>query len=230
MSEDALSVGVVIPVRNAARHLGRAIESVLAQQPTPADVVVVDGASSDGSVSVARNFPGVRILNQKGGGLAAARNQGLKAVSGELVAFCDADDRWSRDALAVRLTALQRRPEAMAVIGRVVLEEIEGAVPNAAQRQRIGRSMAGFTPGALLARRKTFHLVGLFDEELTIGSDSDWFVRLQQSAVPWMRIEATVLHKGARDDSLSTDIARYRRELLAVARRFVNRHRRKSSQ
>ena len=60
MSEDALSVEVVIPVRNAARHLGRAIESVLAQQPTPADVVVVDGASSDGSVSVARNFAGVR--------------------------------------------------------------------------------------------------------------------------------------------------------------------------
>jgi glycosyltransferase involved in cell wall biosynthesis len=228
-AEHQLTVGVVIPVRNMARHLGRALESVLAQQPAPVDIVVIDGGSTDGSMSVARAFP-VRILNQHGKGLAGARNQGVKAVSGELVAFCDADDRWSVDALAVRLAALRSCPEAMAVIGRVILEEIEAEVPNSAQRERIGRSVAGFTPGALLARRELFDLVGQFDEGLTIGSDSDWFVRLQQSAVPWMQIETSVLHKGARCDSLSTDVAHYRRELLMVARRFVQRRRRPGCQ
>ena len=230
MPEGTLTVGVVIPARNIARHVGRAIESVLAQQPAPADVLVVDGASTDGSAAVAQTFPGVRVINQHGHGLASARNQGLKAVSGELVSFCDGDDRWSRDALAVRLAALEDRPDVMAVTGRVVFEAIEGGVPNAAQRQRFGRSLAGFTPSALLARRKVFDLIGFFAEDLTIGCDSDWFVRLQQSSMPWIQIEATVLHKGARSDSLSTDVVGYRRELLTVARRFVNRRRRKSDE
>ena len=228
MSEGAPTVGVIIPVRNAAQYLGRALESVLSQQPVPMDVLVVDGASNDSSVSVARAFPGVRVVDQHGRGLAAARNEGLESVLGDVVAFCDADDRWSKDALAVRLAVLEDRPETMAVMGRVVLEEIEGGVPNAAQRQRIGRSVPGFTPGALLARRKLFDLVGVFDEELTIGCDSDWFVRLQQSSAPCVQIEAIVLRKGARGDSLSTDVGHYRQELLTVARRFVNRRRKAS--
>ena len=225
MSDGASTVGVVIPVRNAARHVGRAIESVLAQRPSAADILVVDGGSTDGSAAVAQAFPGVRVVNQHGRGLAAARNHGLKTVSGEFVAFCDADDRWSGDALAVRLAALDDRPDVMAVTGRVVFEEIEGAVPSVAQRQRFGRSLAGFTPSVLLARRKVFDIIGLFDEDLTIGCDSDWFVRLQLSSMPWIRIQATVLYKGARGDSLSTDVAGYRRELLTIARRFVNRRR-----
>jgi glycosyltransferase involved in cell wall biosynthesis len=228
-SEQASSVGVVVAVRNMARHLGRALEAVMVQQPAPVDILVVDGASSDTSASVARSFPRVRVLDQIGSGLAAARNQGLKEVSGELVTFCDADDRWSIDSLALRLAALKSRPEAMAVVGRVVLEEIGAECPTSAQRERIGRSVAGFTPGALLARREVFDLVGPFDEGLQISSDTDWFLRLQQSSIPWLQIEATVLYKGARGDSLSTNVAQYRRELLTVARRFVHRRREQTS-
>jgi glycosyltransferase involved in cell wall biosynthesis len=225
MAEVSLTVGVIVPVRNAARHLGRALKSVLSQQPAPVDVVVIDGASDDDSVSVAQAFPGVRVVAQQGRGLAAARNQGLNVVSGALVGFCDSDDRWSGDALAVRVATFKNHPEAMAVTGRVLMERIEGAVPNSAQIERLGGSVPGFTPGALLARRQLFDSVGLFDADLTIGCDSDWFVRLQQSSAPWAQIETVVLHKGARGDSLSTNVAHYRRELLTVARRFVYRRR-----
>jgi len=79
----------------------------------------------------------------------------------------------------------------------------------------------GFTPGALLIRRETFELVGAFDETLSIGADSDWFVRLQTSPRPTLQIDAVVLYKGARNSSLSTDVGAYRRELLTVARRFI---------
>lgn len=227
MCNDAFTVGVVIPVRNGGQYIGRAIESVITQRPSPIDVIVVDGGSSDDSVSVARAFPGIKVVAQEGVGLAAARNQGLRQVSGNLVAFCDSDDRWSSDALAVRLTAFERHPMTMAVTGRIILEELEGTLPTAAQQLRLGQSFRGFTPGALLAQRKVFELVGDFDEGLMIGADSDWFVRLQQSSVPWCEINATVLHKSARGDSLSSNVAHYRRDLLTVARRFV--HRRKDS-
>jgi hypothetical protein len=85
--------------------------------------------------------------------------------------------------------------------------------------------LPGFTPGALLARRHVFQRVGGFDETLTIGTDSDWFVRLQQSELSLAVLPVVVLYKGARAASLSTDRETYRRELLRVARGFVERRR-----
>jgi glycosyltransferase involved in cell wall biosynthesis len=225
MRKQICAVGVVIAVRDGAPYLARAIGSVLAQQPAPMDVLVVDGDSTDDSAAIARSFPGVRVIGQRGRGLGSARNQGVAAVKGDIIAFCDADDRWSADSLARRLDALAAHPAACAVIGRVVLEPLAGSTPTAAQRTRIGRPVPGFTPGALLVRRAAFTRIGRFDEELRIGSDSDWFVRLQQSSWPSLQIDAVVLHKGARGNSLSTDVAAYRRELLTVARRFVDRRR-----
>ena len=82
-------VGVIIPVRNGARTIAAAIRSVCDQRPAPIDIVVIDGGSEDGSAALAATFPGVRVIAQAGRGLAAARNQGLRAVTGETIAFCE---------------------------------------------------------------------------------------------------------------------------------------------
>jgi glycosyltransferase involved in cell wall biosynthesis len=225
MTDPEPRVGVIIPTLNAARHLARAIESVANQRPRPVDIVVVDGGSTDDSVAVARSYSAARVIHQRGRGLGGARNQGLAAVAGDYVGFCDADDRWSDRALAVRLKALAEHPHAVAVIGRLVVDRLEDAAPTALQAGRVGTTRSGFTPGALLARRSVFEAIGNFDEYMTIGSDSDWFVRLQQSPLQMLGIDDVVLHKTARRGSLSTDVDSYRRELMTIARRFILRRR-----
>ncbi len=220
---DTAPVSVIVPVLNAATCLATALQSVARQCPRPEEILVIDGGSTDGSVAIAASHPGIRVIQQRGRGLAAARNEAVLASRCPLIAFCDADDRWSQDALAVRLHTLEQHPEALGVIGRVVLEALEGTAATAAQRTRLGRPVAGFTPGALLVRREAFELVGAFDEGLVIGADSDWFVRLEQSPHPALPIDTVVLHKGARGNSLSADVAAYRRELLTIARRFIAR-------
>jgi len=218
-------VSVILPVRNAAAHVAAAIESVLAQSPRPAEILVIDGGSTDGTLEIAARYPDVRLIHQQGRGLAAARNQAIQKSRSPWIAFCDGDDRWAENALALRLQAFESNPQALAVIGQVILEAIGGTTATAAQQSRIGQPVPGFTPGALLARREAFEQIGLFDESLAIGTDSDWFVRLQQSASPVVQIEQVVLWKGARGTSLSSDVAAYRRELLTVARRFIERNR-----
>jgi glycosyltransferase involved in cell wall biosynthesis len=220
-----LSVGVVIPVRNGADTLAAAIRSVCDQHPSPTDIVVIDGGSTDGSAGLAAKFPGVRVIAQGGAGLAAARNQGLRAVSGELVAFCDGDDRWTADALAARLDHLASTPACCAVIGHAERVLFDGDTATQQQVSRLGQVMPGYTPGALMARRAAFAAVGPFDEDLAIGADSDWFVRLKQSALRLDVIGALVLYKGTRASSLSADLTTYRRELLSVARGFLRRRR-----
>jgi glycosyltransferase involved in cell wall biosynthesis len=219
----AASISVVVAVRNAAAHLGSALGSVSTQRPCPAEILVIDGDSTDGSVEIANGFPGVRVISQTGLGLAAARNEAIRESTQPVIAFCDADDRWTEGALTARLAAMAAAPDAVAVIGLVVREPIKGTIPTAAQSERVGRAVPGFTPGAMLVRREAFDLVGWFDESLSIGTDSDWFVRLQQSGHPALQIDTVVLRKGARGTSLSADVALYRRELLTVARRFIVR-------
>lgn len=218
-------LAVVMPVRNAAPFIAAAIGSVLAQVPSGTDLLVVDGGSQDGSAAIAAGFPGVRILAQSGRGLAAARNQGISAARADIIGFCDADDRWAAGALAARLACLRARPDCEAVIGQMVGEALPGVPVTPQQESRLGRPRPGYTPGALLARRQVFERVGPFDEGLTIGADSDWFVRLAGSAIRLAVLPVVVLHKGARAASLSTDLETYRRELLAIARGFLQRRR-----
>lgn len=221
---DVAPVSVIVPVRNAAAHLAAALASVQSQQPAPAEVIVIDGGSTDDSATIARAL-GARVIAQDGRGLAAARNQAIRESQQPWIAFCDGDDRWAPDALARRMQALATKPLAWVVIGRVIREQLADTEATAAQLERVGRPVPGFTPGAMVAHRRAFDEIGFFDETLKIGTDSDWFIRLQESPQPAVQIDDVVLFKGARGTSLSSDVEAYRRELLTVARRFIGRRR-----
>ena len=167
----------------------------------------------------------MQVLRQQGRGLAGARNEGVGRCRSRFVAFCDADDRWTENALAARLAVIDADPQVFAVIGRLSLERLDGAPTTAAQQSRLGVPLPGFTPGALLVRRALFDAIGLFDESLAIGADTDWFVRLHQSSFGIRVLQDAVLRKGARATSLSTDVSEYRRELLAIGRRYIQSQR-----
>lgn len=221
---NVVPVSVIVPVRNAAAHLAAALASVQSQQPAPAEVIVIDGGSTDNSVAIARAHE-TRVIPQLGRGLAAARNQAIRASHQPSIAFCDGDDRWAPGALARRMDALATNPQAWVVIGRVVREQLANTEASAAQLTQVGLPVSGFTPGAMVARRRTFEEIGFFDESLKISTDSDWFIRLQESPQPAIQLEDVVLYKGVRSTSLSGDVEAYRRELLTVARRFIGRRR-----
>ncbi len=94
-----LTVSVVIPAYNRAHTIGRAIESALAQTRRPAEVIVVDDRSTDDTREVLadwqRRQPLVRpVFRATNGGPAGARNAGVTAARGDVIAFLDSDDVW----------------------------------------------------------------------------------------------------------------------------------------
>src|SRR5215210_7179893 len=95
-----LAVSVVIPCFNQGHFLGEALESVLSQTRPPDHVVVVDDGSVDNTAVVVGRFPTVHYIRQPNGGLARARNTGLRHTRGEYLVFLDADDRLWPDAVA----------------------------------------------------------------------------------------------------------------------------------
>jgi glycosyltransferase involved in cell wall biosynthesis len=81
-------VSVIVPVRNAAGFIAECLDSIVRSHP--AEVIVVDGQSTDGTIDIARRF-GVRVLSDDGRGVAAARLIGAEAARTPWVALVDAD-------------------------------------------------------------------------------------------------------------------------------------------
>ena len=112
-------VSVILPVKNGERFLAQAINSVLEQDYRPLEIVVVDGQSTDASAAIAQSFELVRYVFQQGElGLGRARNLGIEAARGELIAFINSDDLWAPHKLSVQVDYLARHPEVQFTITR----------------------------------------------------------------------------------------------------------------
>jgi glycosyltransferase involved in cell wall biosynthesis len=103
---------------NAADHVGPALESVLAQDWRPLEIVVVDDGSTDGTADVVRSFSEVIYVRQENQGPAVARNAAVARSRGELVANLDADDLLPSTRVTLQANYLLEHPEVGAVFGR----------------------------------------------------------------------------------------------------------------
>lgn len=116
---DQRLVSVVIPCYNGAIYLDEAIESVLAQEYDPLELIVVDDGSTDESGAVASQYREVRLISMPHSGVGATLNVGVRHALGELLAFLDADDRWLPDKLALQVPVLEGDPDVDMVFGHM---------------------------------------------------------------------------------------------------------------
>jgi glycosyltransferase involved in cell wall biosynthesis len=103
-------ISVVIPAYNESKRITQAIAAIRAQSEPPYEIVVVDDGSQDDTAAVASNL-GTRVIRQPNGGVASARNTGIRQSMGDWIAFCDADDHWNSQMLALARTAHELRPD-----------------------------------------------------------------------------------------------------------------------
>jgi len=103
---------VIIAVYNGEQTIARAIQSVLDQSYPAHEIIVVDDGSNDGTAEQVKSFAGaVKYIHQPNAGVAAARNAGVEAASGDWLAFLDADDYYYSDRLKWQAELLQRHSE-----------------------------------------------------------------------------------------------------------------------
>jgi glycosyltransferase involved in cell wall biosynthesis len=104
-------LGVVVPVYNVERFLPACLDSLLNQSYRDLDVVIVDDGSPDASGEIADRYAArdkrVRVVHTDNHGLGAARNEGLRHVRGDLLAFLDSDDVLPPDAYATMRSTLK---------------------------------------------------------------------------------------------------------------------------
>lgn len=198
-SRQNATVSVVIPAYNAAGFLGEALESVFAQTYQPIEVIVVDDGSEDETPQVVAGYAGkVTYLRKQRGGPASARNAGIRAASGEWIAFQDADDIWMRDLLEKLVNVSAKTGADLVFCDSLTLKDGSIVGPSRLERSGLKRRLDTlapngvlpdpfelilegscyiFTPGVLV-RRDALLQVGLFDEAFYGYEEVDLWLRL----------------------------------------------------
>jgi glycosyltransferase involved in cell wall biosynthesis len=198
-------ISVVVPVRDGLPHLEEQLRALDAQRyDAPYEVIVADNGSSDGTVAFARDWaashPNVRLVDASSvRGPAAARNAGVAAAHGELLAFCDADDVVHAGWLAGCAEALRTSDLAAGSFDFWSLNGHPPGPPIPAATHQLGFLPAGL--GANLAtRRGPFEEVGGFDVALVRGEDIDLCWRMQLHGFTFAEAPDAVVSKRDRSD------------------------------
>lgn len=206
---DGPLVSVIVGVYNKERFVGECLQSVLAQTYPNWELIVVDDASTDGSLEeVERAVDGdsrVRILRRKenSGHPGVARNQALRVAKGQYVAFLDADDRWHDDKLERQVAFMENHPEYPFAHTRCMVIDAQG--------QSMGLRHGGNYPAngdcldallehcfictsSVMIRMDALKQVGEFSEEpcFKSGQDYEFFVRCAKAFPVAMPEEALV--------------------------------------
>lgn len=104
------TISVIVPVFNVAGYLPQCVDSILSQDYGNLEVILIDDGSTDGSGEICDRYAAldsrVRVIHQKNGGAAAAKNAGLRLATGEYLAFADSDDYLEPDAYGFLMKVL----------------------------------------------------------------------------------------------------------------------------
>jgi glycosyltransferase involved in cell wall biosynthesis len=128
-----MSISVILPNFNHGKLLWRAVAALMAQSPPPAEVIIINDASTDESLAVIESlgvqFPCIRLINHtQNKGVVVSLNEGLDVATGDLVYFAAADDYSLPGLFAAAEQALARYPEVAFFCGRVVIVDPEGGI------------------------------------------------------------------------------------------------------
>lgn len=103
---------VILPVYNVEKYLERCVESVLCQDYTNYEIILIDDGATDSCPQIcdyyANKYPFVQTVHKRNGGLSSARNVGLEIAKGKYILFCDSDDWIDKDTLSTLYKSLKR--------------------------------------------------------------------------------------------------------------------------
>lgn len=234
MDPPAPAISVIMPAFNRAEMIGRAIDSVLAQDFGDYELIVVDDGSADGTAEVVAAVldPRVRLirLDSNGGGN-AARNRGIREARAPLLAFLDSDDAFLPHKLGFAVGFLRSRPQIDVLLDSFIKtypdkpERSDEALRNpllddnqAVLEALFMRKIWKATP-AITVRRDVAIRAGLFDESLKRRQDFDFIVRLAALG-RCATTDQLLWTKSATADAISADLDSF----IGAVLQFHQRH------
>jgi glycosyltransferase involved in cell wall biosynthesis len=220
-SDHSNLISCVVPVFNRADTIRRAVESVLAQDYRPLELIVVDDGSTDATPEIldeleheARDSAlSLSHVRQKNQGVSAARNTGIRLAHGGWIALLDSDDAWAPAKLTRQMALHAARPDlALSQTRETWIRNGVRVNPPARFEKQEGNLFAqcldlcAISPSSVLIRRDLFEQVGFFDEDYPACEDYEFWLRLSARWEVGLVREPLMIKYGGHADQLSRTV------------------------
>jgi len=187
------SVAVIIPCYNAAKYIGKALDSVLNQDYKHLEIVAIDDGSTDETKKILESYaPKIRALshpNNANLGQAASSNLGIAETKSDLIAFLDSDDMWYPNKIEQQVKIFEKYSDVgLVYTNGYVIDGNDNILyklfSDSFQEENISRRILLKcyirTPSSVMVRREALEQIGLFQPYLRNGQDHDMWIRLSE--------------------------------------------------
>ncbi len=217
-------VSVIISTYNRGWIVKEAINSVLAQDFTDFELIIVDDGSTDNTQDILSSYKkDIVVLMQENKGVSSARNRGIVSASGRFIAFLDSDDLWLSQKLSTQVNFFNANPDAL--ICQTEEKWIRNGIrvnPKKRHKKLPGDIfepslyLCLVSPSAVMIKHSLFEKTGMFDETLPACEDYDMWLRISCRYPVYLIDTPLIIKRGGHDDQLSRSpgLDRYRIQSL----------------
>ena len=211
-NEHKYKISVVIPTLNRINTLQRALDSVINQTYKPAEIIVVDNGSSDGTLKFLREqYPKITILTENKIGVSSARNKGIKKSINQWIALLDSDDAWHPRKLEIQTSMLD---SALKEYNLIHTDEVWFRNNKHINQMKKHKKQGGYiferclslcciSPSSVLFKKNILDKVGLFDESLPVCEDYDMWLKICSTEEVLFAQDKLTYKYGGHKDQLS---------------------------
>jgi len=211
-NENKYKISVVIPTLNRINTLQRALDSVINQTYKPAEIIVVDNGSSDGTLKfLSEQYPKITTLTENKVGVSSARNKGIKKSINQWIALLDSDDAWHPRKLEVQTSMLD---SALKEYSLIHTDEVWFRNNKHINQMKKHKKQGGYiferclslcciSPSSVLFKKNILDKVGLFDESLPVCEDYDLWLKICSSEEVLFAQDKLTYKYGGHKDQLS---------------------------
>jgi glycosyltransferase involved in cell wall biosynthesis len=204
-------VSVIIPTYNRAWVLKTAIDSVLCQDYTNIELIVIDDGSQDNTKELLKDYQSkMTALYQDNAGVSAARNLGIKKSRGEFIALLDSDDSWDKRKVACQMDFFMANPDALICqTEEIWIRNQKRVNPKIKHKKPSGMifeqslNLCLVSPSAVMMKKEIFDIKGYFNEDFMVCEDYDLWLRIALSIPIFLIDKPYTIKNGGHSDQLS---------------------------
>lgn len=228
-------LSIITACLNRGGFLRKALDSVLAQDVSCWEHIIVDGGSTDGTLDLLKEYPRLRVVSEPDAGMYYAWNKGLSLATGDVIAFLNSDDYYEPGILGAVLSRFATDPSLEAVIGGAdfLREDRPGiwktiwvypAIPTGQIWERL--TLGSPVTNAWFIRRSVYQRVGNYDTAFHWASDREFLLRAALAGVKYQPLEQIIYHYRLHGGSITMDpraeqVVRVWDETLGICENFL---------
>ena len=207
------SISVIIPTHNRAPYLRRCVDSVLSQDYSFFEIIVIDDGSTDGTREVLEKYislPNFKYFYQPNSGVSTARNLGIQKSLYPWVAFLDSDDEWNIKKLSHQMKVIECNQDALIVHTDETWLRNGKFLNQMKKHQKYGGfiyekclCLCAISPSSVLIHKNIFADIGTFNEKFPVCEDYELWLRICVKYPVYFCEEKLVIKNGGHEDQLS---------------------------